>query len=89
MHKTLYSRGHKLFLQLLVETRTQTGITQVELANRLTEDQSWVSKVERGVRRLDLVELSLWCKALDVPLSRFIAQYEDRLTTPLEHAKPK
>lgn len=89
MHKTLYTRGNKALLHLLAETRTGAGVTQMELAKRLKVDQSWVSKVERGVRRLDLVELALWCKALDVPLPKFVAEYEQRLGSALDHVGHK
>ncbi len=84
MHKSLYTRGNKTFLLLLTELRTASGMTQKELARRLKEEQSWISKVERGVRRLDLVELTLWCRALGVPLAHFVAEYERRLGSSLD-----
>ncbi|WP_082138135.1 helix-turn-helix domain-containing protein [Delftia lacustris] len=76
MHKSLYSKENDLLLQLLVQVRVEAGVTQVELAARLDEVQPWISRVERGVRRLDLVELLLWCEALGVPLSTFVQRYE-------------
>ena len=63
MQKSLYSKENDLLLQLLVKVRVEAGVTQVE----------------RGVRRLDLVELMLWCDALGVPLSTFIRRYEQLL----------
>ncbi len=72
MQKSLYSKENDLLLQLLVQVRVEAGVPQVELAARLDEVQPWISRVERGVRRLDLVELLLWCEALGVPLSTFI-----------------
>lgn len=44
------------FLRLLTEARKSAGITQVELSERLSRPQSFVSKYERGERRLDVVE---------------------------------
>lgn len=79
MHKTIYSGRNKVFLKLLMQSRLDAGLTQVQLAKLLEEDQTWVSKVERGVRRLDLVELTLWCNALDLPLSTFVMRYEELL----------
>ncbi|MDH1502929.1 helix-turn-helix domain-containing protein [Comamonas terrigena] len=79
MQKSLYSKENDLLLQLLVKVRVEAGVTQVELAARLDEVQPWISRVERGVRRLDLVELMLWCDALGVPLSTFIRRYEQLL----------
>ena len=89
MHKTLYSRGNTILLKLLADTREAAQVTQVELAKRLKMDQSSVSKMERGVRRLDLVELALLCKALGVSMSEFVAEYERRLGTSLDQVGAK
>ncbi|WP_313570114.1 helix-turn-helix domain-containing protein [Comamonas terrigena] len=79
MQKSLYSKENDLLLQLLVQVRVEAGVTQVELATRLDEVQPWISRVERGVRRLDLVELLFWCDALGMPLSTFVQRYEQLL----------
>lgn len=43
--------------RLLVEARQARGLTQAEVAAHLQVPQSFVSKYERGERRLDIVEL--------------------------------
>lgn len=48
----------------LVAARTEAGLTQVALAERLGKPQSFVSKMERGERRLDIVELAIVARAL-------------------------
>lgn len=63
---------------LLRELREAAGITQVELAEKLGESQSYVSKVERGERRLDLVQLRCFCRAIGVALGDFVAKFEAR-----------
>ena len=62
MEKTIYSQEYALFLKLLRDTREKLGLTQTELAERLGQTQSFVSKVERSERRIDVVELRalLW-----------------------------
>ena len=57
MEKSLHSEGYSLFLRQLRAARKSAGITQIELAERLDETQSFVSKCERGERRIDVVEL--------------------------------
>jgi transcriptional regulator with XRE-family HTH domain len=64
---------------VLRATRLDRKLTQVELAERLERPQSFVSKYECGERRLDLVELSEVCDALEVALRDLIADYESRL----------
>lgn len=77
MEKSLYSREYKLFLEVLRAVRQEAGLTQEEVAARLKETQSFVSKCERGERRLDVVELRAWCSALGVPLENLIACFEN------------
>lgn len=65
--------------RLLQEYRTLADITQAELAQRVGETQSYVSKVERGERRLDLVQLQFFCRALGLGLGDFVDSFEERI----------
>lgn len=47
---------YEQFRALLVEARLSAGLTQSEVAAKLKQPQSYVSKYERGERRLDVVE---------------------------------
>jgi transcriptional regulator with XRE-family HTH domain len=55
--KSVHNRKYGYFLELLIAARKTAGLTQVEVAKRLTRPQSYVSKYENGERRLDVVEL--------------------------------
>jgi transcriptional regulator with XRE-family HTH domain len=72
MQKSLFSREYRLFLASLRKARMEAGLTQEGLAKLLGDTQSFISKVERGERRLDVVELRAFCRALDVPFPAFI-----------------
>ena len=50
----------------LVELREAKGLTQTDIALQLGKPQSYVSKYERGERRLDIVELIAVAKTLGV-----------------------
>lgn len=78
MQKSIVSREQKIFLACLKEAREASGLTQVDLADRLGMTQSQVSKCERGERRLDLIELHAWCQALGVKLTTFVRTFESR-----------
>lgn len=80
MLKATFSPEYEAFLDLLKMGRLEKGLTQVDLAQRLGITQSVVSKVERGERRLDVIELRKWCRALETPLADFVAVLEDRLS---------
>lgn len=56
MKKALYERRHAVLTELLKGARKDAGLTQAALAKRLRRPQSYVSKYERGERRLDVIE---------------------------------
>ena len=56
MKKALYERSYASFTELLKEERKNAGMTQAALAKKLRRPQSYVSKYERGDRRLDVIE---------------------------------
>ena len=64
MSQKLFPPPHHILTELLASSRRAAGLTQEELARRLAIGQSTVSKVERGVQRLDLVELHRWLSAI-------------------------
>src|SRR4051794_34392734 len=72
MEKSVFSREYNVLRKMLRESRETAKLTQVQLAERLGETQSFVSKCERGERRLDLVQLRAFCKTLGVSLPTFV-----------------
>jgi transcriptional regulator with XRE-family HTH domain len=79
MEKSIYTDEYRLLLRLLREAREEAGVTQVELARRLAQTQSYVSKVELGDRRLDLVQLRTILVALGTNLVDFVTRFENAL----------
>ena len=68
MEKSIYSAEYQRLCEVLRELRHEAGLTQVEVASRLDEPQSFVSKYESGERRLDVIELRHVAQALGVTL---------------------
>lgn len=64
---------------LLRQIRLDANLRQVDLAKRLGQPQSFVSKYESGERRLDILELRLVCKALGISLREFVEKLEEEL----------
>lgn len=81
MEKSIYSEEYLVFLQILQESRKAAGLTQGDVAGRLGQGvtQSFVSKCERGERRIDIVELRAFCKAFDLAFDSFVIELEERL----------
>lgn len=65
-----------IFRSLIVSLRKESGLTQVELANRLKKPQSFVSKYEHGERRLDFVELVEVLDSLGLSIQLFADRFE-------------
>jgi transcriptional regulator with XRE-family HTH domain len=54
----------------------EAGLRQDDLAARLKQSQSFVSKYESGERRLDLLELQQICRAVGLSLAQFVHRFE-------------
>jgi transcriptional regulator with XRE-family HTH domain len=54
--KSAFSPRYDRLRALLIEARRARDLTQAQVAQRLRKPQSFVSKFERGERRLDVVE---------------------------------
>lgn len=60
--------------------RVESGMTQAQCSASLRRPQSFMSNVERGVRRLDTVQLRDLCQALGGDLISFIKSFERALS---------
>jgi len=74
--KTLHKREHKILLEQLYRLRMGAGLRQADLAEKLGVPQSFISKIESGERRTDLIELREICIALGSNLIEFINEFE-------------
>lgn len=70
-HKSLFTGDYESFLRLLRRVRLEAGMTQTELGQCIGQSQSFISKCERGERRVDVVELRAFCKAFGIDLEQF------------------
>jgi transcriptional regulator with XRE-family HTH domain len=61
--------------ELLRQIRTEADLTQLQLATKIGQTQSYVSKYESGEQRLDLTELEAVCKATGISLLDFVGRY--------------
>ena len=72
MSRTIYSKEHKHIVGQLKRAREKAGFDQKKVAKFLGKTQSYVSKVESGQRRLDVVQLKEFAKIYKKPLTYFI-----------------
>lgn len=77
--KTIYRKEYVSILLFLKSARIKKNISQEELASLLGKDQTYVSKYESGIRRLDVVEVFDICKALDINMKDIISIMENEI----------
>ena len=66
MMRSIHNHEYRLLLGFIQQVRESLGVTQATLAQRLGTTQSYVSKCERGERRIDIIEFVRCCDALGV-----------------------
>ncbi|MDZ8264055.1 helix-turn-helix transcriptional regulator [Nostoc sp. ChiQUE01b] len=74
MPKSVFSEDYNRFRQLLIEARKAAKLTQAELSAKLELPQSYVSKYERGERRLDVIEFLQVAQVLEIDPLAFIKE---------------
>lgn len=84
MPKSVFTDAYRELLDLLVETRKAAGVTQAELAARLSRPQPFVSYFERGERRVDVIEFVAIAKALGIGPEPLFAKLIARLPDEIE-----
>lgn len=77
MAKTIYTEEYKIFQKLLKRAREEAGLTQVDVAEALKAPQSFISKVEAGDRRIDVIEFWNLAKLYKKPVD-FFFKFDDK-----------
>ena len=57
MDKTIYTKVHKSLVKKLMKARRGARLTQKEVAKKVGRTQSYISKLESGQRRIDIVQI--------------------------------
>ena len=72
MKKVIFSDEHKYLVGRLKQARKAVGLDQEKVAELLGVSQSYVSKVESGQRRIDIVQLKEFAKLYKKNITFFI-----------------
>ena len=74
MTKSVFTDQYQTFLSMLVKERKKANLTQVQLASTLKKPQSFISKYEKGERRLDVIEFLDIARAIGFDETLFISK---------------
>lgn len=72
MPKSIYTRDHKSLIAKLKKAREEAGLQQQDVARLLKRTQSYISKLESGQRRVDVVQLKALAKIYNKPLDHLL-----------------
>ena len=72
MSNSIYLKEHIRVIEKLKEARIEAHLKQVDVALKLRKPQSYVSKIERGERRIDIAELKILAKIYKKNITYFV-----------------
>lgn len=72
MKKSIHTKEHSDFTGRLRSARLEKGLTQVQVAKKLKRPQSYISNIESGQQRVDVVELQTFAKIYGKDITYFI-----------------
>jgi transcriptional regulator with XRE-family HTH domain len=79
MSKSVFTDAYVSIVERVVELRKSRGVSQVELAGRLSKTQQFVSKIERLDRRMDVLEFAVIVRALGDDPAKILADILTRI----------
>jgi transcriptional regulator with XRE-family HTH domain len=74
--KSVFTSAYRKLTKMLVKARTEADLTQAELAEAIGWQQTDISKVERGERRIDVIEFLQFAKVLDIDAQEFMRELQ-------------
>ena len=72
MSKAIYSKDHKYIVEQLKKARQEAGLEQEQVAKILKRTQSYISKIESGQRRIDIITLKDFAKVYKKDINFFL-----------------
>ena len=72
MSKTIWTKEYAKFIKKLKQARVNAGLRQIEVAKKLKRPQSYISRVESGGYRLDIVEVKRFAKLYGKSMNELI-----------------
>ena len=72
MPRAIYTKDHNVIVKRLKQARFESGLGQVEASKKLGKTQSYLSKIESGQRRFDVLQLKEFAKLYKKSLDFFV-----------------
>ena len=72
MSKAIYSKDHQYIVGQLKKARQGADLEQEQVAKMLGKTQSYISKIESGQRRIDIIALKEFAKIYKKDINFFL-----------------
>lgn len=80
--KSLFADPYCQIIRRLIARRKELGMTQWDMAKAYGEDQSFISRIERFQRRLDVYEYTVFCRILRIDPGEYLRPIWEQLPEP-------
>lgn len=84
MSKSAFSDAHQILVEQLIAARKQSDMKQADLAALLGKDQSYISNIERGQRRVDVIEFVALAIAMNKDPVMLFGQIASKIPSQIE-----
>jgi transcriptional regulator with XRE-family HTH domain len=74
LKKSIYNTNYLELIARIKTARKSAHLSQRALAGKLGRPQSYISKIESGERRIDVIETLELCRALQTSLKKLIPE---------------
>ena len=72
MGRTIRTKEYAVFIERMIKARKEAGLRQVDVAKKMKRPQSYISRVESGEYRLDILEVKKFAKLYNKEINYFV-----------------
>jgi len=72
VNTSIHTKAYAYFFERLQKARQEAGLTQVQVSKKLKRPQSYISNIETGQQRVDVVELHKFAKLYEKEVNYFL-----------------
>lgn len=72
MGRTIRTKEYAVFIERMIKARKEAGLRQIDVAKKMRRPQSYISRVESGEYRLDILEVKKFAKLYNKEIHYFV-----------------
>lgn len=72
MGRTIRTKEYAVFIERMKKARLESGLRQIDVAKKMKRPQSYISRVESGEYRLDILEVKRFAQLYRKSIEYFV-----------------